>query len=407
MIERNITQKLKDALSDTPVVLLHGARQTGKSTLIKHLIEKGLSATYINFDEAGIFSAAQNDPQGFLEGYEGCLAIDEVQRVPEIFRAIKIMVDNDRVPGKYLLTGSSNVMLIPKISESLAGRIEIIPLYPFSQNEISGNKFNIVDYIFSKTFKVGSIPLNINNMWTKIISGGFPEVQFKKSAERRNAWFKSYISTILQRDVRDLSNIENLSQLPRLLHLLGARAGTLLNFSELSRSTSIPQTTLKRYTTLLEAIFMIYFLPAWSGNLSKRLIKTPKIYLTDTGLLSFLTDINESRIQTDSLIKGRILENFVLMELIKQSSWSENNFSIYYMRTSSGREVDFVIEKNDGTLVCVEVKSSSTVYKDMFKNIESFAEETKKRFLRGIILYTGNKAIPFASNLFAIPVNVF
>lgn len=406
MIERKITLRLKNALGDNPVVLLHGARQTGKSTLIKHLIETGLPANYVTLDDAGVLSAAQNDPHGFLQGYEGCLAIDEVQRVPEIFRAMKKLVDNDRKPGKYLLTGSANIMLVPKLSESLAGRIEILHLYPFSQNEISGSVYNFVDDIFSKNFKISSVVKNINSLSTKFILGGYPEIQNRENEERRNAWFKSYITTILQRDVRDLANIEKLSQLPRLLHLFASRAGTLLNFAELSRSAAIPQTTLKRYISLLEATFMIYLLPAWSGNLSKRLIKTPKVYLTDTGLLSHLTGFSKNRIQSDALTWGRIVENFVLMEIIKQVSWSNNDLSIYYFRTSSGQEVDFIIERNDGSLVCIEVKASASVNRSMFNNIQIFAGETKKKFLRGIVLYTGNEAIPFANNLFALPISI-
>src|SRR3989304_8165922 len=335
MIKRKITPKLIDALSDSPVVLVHGARQTGKSTLVKYLAENEYPSKYLTFDDPGILSAAQNNPSEFLSGYEDNLVIDEVQRVPEIFQTIKGLVDKKRKPGKYILTGSSNVLLIPKVSESLAGRMEILNLFPFSQNEITGSNYNFIDEAFKKDFKLTLNSKKKTDLIQRILTGGFPEMLLRKERARQDAWHKSYITTILQRDIRDIANIEKLSELPRLLKLFASRAGTLLNFAELSRSASIPQTTLKRYITLLEAVFMIPPLPAWSGNLSKRLIKTSKLYLSDTGLLTHLISFERDKILNDPLSWGRIVENFVLLELLKQSSWSNHNLSLYYFRTSS------------------------------------------------------------------------
>ncbi len=271
MIYRKITPKLLDALTDSPVVLLHGARQTGKSTLLKNIIESEFKARYLTFDDPGLLSAAQNNPLEFLSSYNENLALDEIQRAPGIFLAIKNLVDKDRKSRSFLLTGSSNVFLLPKISESLAGRIEILNLFPLAQSEISGSKFNLTDEILNKEFGVSGLHFSKENLIEKIIKGGFPEMLSRKDRSRQEAWFKSYLTTILQRDVRDISNIDKLNDLPKLLRIFSARAGTLLNFAELSRSSSIPQTTLKRYIFLLEAVFLIYILPAWSGNLSKRL----------------------------------------------------------------------------------------------------------------------------------------
>lgn len=393
------------ALKDSPVVLLHGARQTGKSTLIKNIIKNEYSAWYISFDDAGVQAAAQSDPQGFISGYSEKLALDEVQRVPGIFSAIKQVVDKNRTPGKFILTGSANLLLIPKISESLAGRIEIINLYPFAQSELLNSQRNFVDDLYSKRFRMPKTTEGNTSLANIILAGGYPEIQKRKSEERRNAWFCSYITTILQKDVRELANIEKLNQLPRLLNLFAARAGSLLNFSEISRSASIPQTTLKRYISLLEATFMIHLLPAWSGNFSKRLIKTPKIYLSDTGLLSHLISFNKSRINSDPLYWGKIVENFALMEIIKQTSFSRLNLSVYYYRTVTGQEVDFIIERSDGTVIGIEVKAGSIVRREMFDHLKAFAEEMGKKFIRGIVLYNGTEPIPFAKNLFAIPIN--
>ncbi len=326
MIKRKITSKLLLSLSDSPVVVIQGARQTGKSTLVKYLSEEIYPATYLTFDDLTILSAAQSNPIDFISAYTGGVIIDEVQRVPEIFLAIKRFVDRDRKPGKFILTGSANILFLPKISESLAGRVEILKLFPFSQSEISGTEKNFIDELSSNHFNTLTFEIKKNNLTEKIIRGGYPEVLTRKDLERLRAWFSSYITTILQRDVRDISNIEKLTDLPKLLSLLASRAGTLLNIAELSRSSAIPQTTLKRYMALLEATFMINLLPAWSGNLSKRIIKTPKVYLNDTGILSYLTGFEENKVISDPLSWGRILENFVLMELIKQASWSSKKF---------------------------------------------------------------------------------
>jgi predicted AAA+ superfamily ATPase len=404
MIQRKIKSKLLEALTDSPVVLVHGARQTGKSTLVKHLAENDYPARYLTFDDAGILSAAKNNPIDFISGYSENLVVDEVQRVPEIFLAIKSFVDKNRKAGKFILTGSANVLLLPKVSESLAGRIEILNLFPLSQSEISSANINFIDELFGNDLKPNRILGKKNDLVNKVVTGGFPEMLTRKDRTRQNAWFKSYITTILQRDVRDIANIEKLSEMPKLLSLFASRAGTLLNFAELSRSAAIPQTTLKRYISLLEAIFMIHILPAWSGNLSKRLIKTPKLYLNDTGLLSHLVGFEPDKVLSDALSWGRLMENFVLMELLKQASWSKFNLSLYHYRSASGQEIDFIIERSDGKFVAVEVKATAKIMASDFNHIKSFADETGKKFLRGIVFYTGREAIPFAKNLSALPV---
>lgn len=407
MINRKITPKLIEALKDSPVIVLHGARQTGKSTLIKSIVKNEHKAEYITFDDTAVLSAAKNNPGGFLESYDNNLAIDEVQRVPELFLAIKKIVDTNRRPGKFILTGSANILLIPKISESLAGRIEILNLYPFSQNELAASKFNLVDSFFDNKINLPKEFKSSNSILNRIVFGGYPEVQDRKSPARRDAWFNSYITTILQRDVRDLSNIDGITQLPRLLRLFAARSGSILNFAEVSRSSGMPQSTLKRYMTLLESTFMTYLLPPFSGNFSKRLIKTPKVYLYDTGLLTHLISADENRFKNDPSLLGSVVENFVLMEIIKQISWSEQLLNIYYFRTSSGQEVDFLIERNDGSLVGIEVKATQSPRAEMFKWLKLLATETGKKFVRGFMFYNGEKLIPFDKNLFAIPISAF
>jgi predicted AAA+ superfamily ATPase len=407
MIQRTITPNLLDALKDSPVVLLNGARQVGKSTLVEWLSSHGHTARYVTLDDAVVLSAVHNNPEGFLAGYQEPLIIDEVQRAPEIFLALKASIDKKRRAGQFLLTGSANVLLIPKLSESLAGRMEILSLYPCSQSEIEETKGSFAEDIFAEKIPRYSVK-NINRppLNERMIKGGYFEALQRNDPARRNSWFSSYVTTILQRDIRDLTHIEGLTALPRLLALLASRSGALLNFAELSNSSNIPQTTLKRYMTLLETTFLVRLVTPWSKNLSKRLIKTPKLYLTDTGLMLYLLGADEQRLRSDGEIMGKAVESFVLNELLKLISWSKTKPQIYHFRTQAGQEIDFLLERRDGSIVCIEVKSSQKVDAASFKTMKMLEAEMKKKFLRGIVLYDGNEVVPFEKNLYAVPIQV-
>lgn len=403
MIHRNITIPLLEALSDSPVVLLNGARQTGKSTLVNWLGEHKHHARYLTFDDAGTLASARHDPAGFLAGIDGNIILDEIQRMPELFMAIKADVDRRRKPGRFLLTGSANVLLLPTLSESLAGRMEILTLWPFSQGEVEGLKETFIDSVFdAQTPPLIKSAESRTVIMNRVLTGGYPEILNRSAYGRRRAWFGSYLTTILQRDVRDLANIDGLTILPRLLSLLAARTASLLNFAELSRSSGIPQTTLKRYLTLLETTFLIHLLPAWSGNLSKRLVKAPKLYISDTGLAAYLLGTGE--MAEDFHMVGPLLENFVLLELLKQSSWSTTQPRLFHFRTQTGQEVDFLLENAEGKIVAIEVKASKTLGDRDFSTLKAIAESLGKKFHRGILLYMGDEGIPFGPNLFAMPL---
>ncbi|MBI4401527.1 MAG: ATP-binding protein [Nitrospirae bacterium] len=406
MFDRHITESLLDGLADTPVVMLHGARQTGKSTLAQWVAARAHPARYLTLDDAGVLAAARHDPAGFLAGLGGPVVLDEVQRAPELFLAIKAQVDRDRQPGRYLLTGSANVVLLPLLSESLAGRMETLALWPLSQGEIEERREGFVDAVFARTLPsmADGLPSR-SEIVRRIVRGGYPEVLSRTAESRRSAWFSSYITTILQRDVRDLANIEGLTALPRLLALLSARVMALLNFAELSRSISIPLSTLKRYMALLETAFLIHMLPAWSGNLGKRLVKAPKLLFSDVGLAAHLLGVNAERLARDLGLFGQLLENFVTMELRKQITWSQVHPQMFHFRTQTGQEVDLVLEDQAGRIVGIEVKASATVSAQDFKGLRSLAEAVGKRFRRGIVLCTGSEAIPFGPHLHALPVS--
>lgn len=406
MIRRNITDDLLSALRDTPVVFLQGPRQCGKSTLVQSLHEHGHDAEYFTFDDATVLAAALNDPDGFVRGLPDRAILDEVQRVPDLFRVIKQSVDAQRKPGRFLLTGSAQALVLPKVAESLAGRMEVLALWPFSQGEIEGRQETFVDDCFAREFKPGtpkaqSWPALVN----RIVAGGYPEVLTRPAPARRRAWFGSYVTTILERDVRDLANVAGLRDLPRLLALAASRTMGLLNFADLSRDAAMPQTTLQRYWALLEATFLVRTLPPWHANLGLRMVKTPKVLFGDTGLLCHLLGLDMARLQADDLMTGAVLECFVAGELTKQIGWSETKPRLFHYRTHSQQEVDFVLEDARGRLVGIEVKKTASLSSSDFKGLRHLADQTGNRFLRGIILYTGTAAVAFERQLHALPVN--
>ncbi len=405
MYRRNIRARLAAALADTPVVLLNGARQTGKTTLAEDLAGE-FGGRYFTLDDATILSAATADAAGFVRNQDGLTVIDEVQKAPGLFPAIKRQVDIDRKPGRFLLTGSANVLLLPKLSESLAGRMEITTLWPLSQGELADRRERFIDAAFSpalpRLMKAGPPDRDISQL---VHTGGYPETAARTDVARRQAWFGAYITAILQRDVRDLAHIEGLTDMPRLLSLLAARSSGLLNMAELSRSAGIAHSTLRRYLSLLETTFLLQPLPAWSTNRSKRLVKSPKVHLVDSGLSGQLAGATGNDHPEGRLLHGRLVETFVVMELRKQMTWNDTRCSLFYFRTASGQEVDAVLEDARGRIVGIEVKAAASVMKKDFGGLEALADLAGKRFHRGILLYDGDAAVPFGDRHNALPIS--
>jgi len=408
MFHRHIAGNLLQALEDTPAVLVNGARQTGKSTLVQSTLLLKRGRQYLTFDDPGVLAAAKRDPNGFIAGLNTAVTLDEVQHVPELFPVIKAAIDRKREAGRFLLAGSANVLLLPKLSESLAGRLELLTLWPFSQGEMKGIREGFIDALFSKqpVWTSGAAgEIRREELFETILAGGYPLAVARHTGARRKAWFQSYLTTILQRDVRDLAHVADVTALPRLLGVVAARAGGLLNFADLSRTLALPQTTLKRYFALLEATFLVQLLRPWSSNLGQRLIQTPKVYLDDTGLLAQLTGLTVERLKVDGALAGGVLENFVLMELRKQSAWSESQPEFFFWRTAAGQEVDIVLEDSAGRLVGIEIKAGATLGGRDVRGLQAMATATGKRWVRGVVLYTGTEVIPFAANLYGLPVS--
>jgi hypothetical protein len=401
---RYLKTKLLQSISASPVVLLTGGRQTGKTTLVTE-ISKEKSFSFITLDNLRYLTAAREDPMGILESYKNPLIIDEVQRAPEIGLPIKQKVDENRHPGMYILTGSSNPLVAPKLNDSLAGRMFILHLWPLAQCEISGTQTSILEMLFAPEWHPGkTFRWSKEEMIQRLIKGGYPTVQNQSLAIQED-WFGNHIQTLLERDIYDLAQIRRTEELPSLLQLLANRSGSLLNISELSRSTKIPHATLTFYLTLLEAMYLIIRQPAWHKNATKRMTKAPKIYLTDPGIASFLIGADEKRLFSNPNLTGSLLETFVIMEIEKLLSWSSLRLQTFHYRTVSGIEVDLLLETKAGDVVGIEIKSSETIRGDDFKGLRTLKEELGTSFIRGIVLYPGDEVVPFGENLFAVPIS--
>ncbi len=414
MFRRHLTRNIAESLQDTPVVLLHGARQTGKSTLMRGLADAG--SRYLTLDDAATLSAVRQDPAGFLAANHGRLLIDEVQRAPDLFVAIKHEVDlarlnGDRAGGRFLLSGSANVLLLPRLADSLAGRMEIHTLWPLSQSEMLISEpqqpVNIVDALFGREAQPGGIRFDATDrqqLLAQLLAGGYPEVVARTNERRRTAWFEAYLETILQRDVRDLAQIDRLVQLPQLLQSLAHRATGLLNTADVSRTSGLPQTTLRRYLHLLQTVFLITPLPAWAPRQSHRAQKTPKLFFSDCGLLAHLLGMTTQSIATTLGLPGPLLETFVHSELQKHLAWADTRCELMHYRTSSGAEVDFVLQDHQGRIVGLEVKANARASADDFKGLRHLRALLGDQFYRGVVLHAGIESVAFDPQLASIPI---
>ena len=301
-----------------------------------------------------------------------------------------------------MLTGSANVLLLPRVSESLAGRMETHVLWPFSQGEIDDREERFVDRLFRGS--TPGKPTGGTEVLERVVRGGFPPA-VARSGRRRDAWLGAYVDALVQREVREIANVDRLTTLPRLVALLAARTGSLLNAAEISRSAGIPQTTLQRYLTLLEHVFLVVRLPAWHANLGQRLVRSPKLHLVDSGLACQLLGLSVERLRRDPTLLGPPLESFVGMELVKQASWSDRRVRLHHFRTSAGREVDFLFEDRGGTVAGIEVKAGATVGAGDFAGLRLLEQSLGERFVRGVVLYAGSTVVPFGERLAAWPID--
>lgn len=406
MIERQARGLILEAAQDSRVVMVIGPRQAGKTTLVRELAAKALPMSYITFDEASARRAASEDPVGFVAGLEMPAAIDEVQRVPEILLEIKRVVDRDPRPGQFLLTGSAHVLSLPRVADALVGRVETVTLWPLAQAEVESSSENLVDRLFDGRLPSLSGLLPGREAWLdRALAGGLPEAREREEGRRRDAWFSSYLETLVERDIRDLADIRALDEVPALLTLVASRSTGPLNVASLAGELRISEASVRRYLSLLRAVFVVLRVPSWRRNLGKRATAAPKYQMVDSGLAAHLLSLDRDRLAADEALAGGLFEGFVRMELVKQSEWSEAQPTVLHFRSrGGGREVDAVLERRGGQVVGVEVKASASLSPRDFRGLEELRESRTDDFMAGVVIYAGEQTLPFGDRMWALPV---
>lgn len=407
MIQRQVRNLILEAAGDSRVVMTVGPRQAGKTTLIQDLVATDLPMSYVTLDDAGARRLALEDPIGFVAGLDRPVAIDEVQRAPELLLEIKRVVDRDRRPGQFLLTGSTRVLSMPQVGDALVGRVEPVTLWPLSEAEIAGSGHNLVDALFAGEPPAISAAAVGRDAWLdRALAGGLPEARERPEGRRRDAWFSSYLETLIQRDVRDLADIRALDEVPALLTLVAARSTGPLNVAALAGELRISEASVRRYLALLDAAFVVLRVPAWRRSMGRRATAAAKYQLVDSGLAAHVLSLDRRRLEADEALAGGLLESFARMELVKQAAWSQARPSLHHFRTrGGGTEVDAVLERRGGQIVGVEIKASATPSQADFRGLSELRESRDDDFLAGIVLYCGEQTLPFGERMWALPVS--
>lgn len=402
MYPRFAKTKIEEALADTRVVLISGPRQSGKTTLAMDIASD--KTPYLTLDDATAHKSAIDDPVGFVRGLDRAV-IDEIQRAPDLLLAIKSLVDDDKTPGRFLLTGSANLMTIPKVADSLAGRMEVLRLLPLSQAEIMGIETQFVDRVFAGEKPKAHHMIIGDELIQCVLAGGYPEALGRKKWARKQDWYHGYLDAIVQRDVRDVAQIEQLAIMPKLLSVLAEHSGQLVNYSGIGGALDLNHVTTQKYVGVFESLYLVQTLQPWFSNRLKRLTKSPKLHFLDSGLLAAMRDISPNVVAKDKTSFGAILEAFVFSELRKIASWSDQRCSFSHFRDKDKNEVDIVLENRRGEIVGIEVKSSATVSAGDFSGMRKLAEACGDKFVQGIVLYDHDQVVPFGENMFAAPLS--
>ena len=400
---RYLAARLREALADTPAVLIHGPRQSGKTTLARTVGElRGYR--YVSFDDEAVRDAARRDPVGFVEGLPRRTILDEVQRVPELFTSLKAAIDERRTAGRFILTGSANVLLVPRLADSLAGRIGILRLHPLAQCELQGKRPRFIETLFRGGFRTRLTDRLGKELAERIVGGGYPAALVRRTPARRRAWYRDLVETQIQRDVRDVARIHSLDALPRLLALAASHTAQLLNVSDLAAPFQMTRQTIHDYVTVLERVFLVDRLPPWHSNRLSRLVKAAKLHMSDTGLACALLGIDPVALSRERDRLGPLLETFVLQELRRQASWHLDPIDFFHYRDRDGFEVDVVLERGSTAVAGIEVKAAASVNDADFRGLRKLREAAGRRFTAGVVLYDGTAATRFGDNLFALPL---
>lgn len=400
---RYLAPRLRETLADTPAVLIHGPRQSGKTTLAREVGEPR-GYRYLSFDDEAIRTAAREDPVGFVNGLPAKTILDEVQRVPEIFTSLKVAIDRRRTPGRFILTGSANVLFVPNLADSLAGRMGILRLHPLAQCEIERKRPRFIDTLFRAGFRTGIADRLGAGLAERIAAGGYPAALARRAAARRRAWYRDYVETQIQRDVRDLMRVRSLDVLPKLLALAAAQTAHLVNVADLAAPFELTRQTIHEYVTVLEHVFLLERLPAWHTNRLTRLVKRSKLHMGDTGVACALLGIDAAGLDKGRQLLGSMLETFVLQELRRQASWQQAPVGFFHFRDRDDFEVDIVLEHGYSAVAGVEVKAAATASEADFRGLRKLRDAAGKRFVAGVVLYDGSATVDYRDGLFAVPL---
>lgn len=403
LFSRWIEPRITEALLDTPIVLLAGPRQAGKTTLVRQIAEQqGLR--YLTLDDALTLLSAREDPVGMIRSLDRAV-IDEIQRAPQLLLAIKKSVDDDRRPGRFLLTGSANLMALPTVADSLAGRMETLSLLPLSQSEIESNSANWIDRAFTGQLLQVDKPALGSELIERILCGGYPEAISRSSPRRRLTWARQYIDAIIQRDVRDVAGIDKLDHLPRFLRALAQTAGQMCNYTKLGGQVGLDGKTAARYISVFEQMYLLKRVDVWARNRLNRVVKTPKLQFLDSGLLASLLGLNTEALNQDRMRLGSLLESFVFSELLKHTTTADDDYDLMYYRDADKYEVDVVIENTAGQLIGVEVKAAASIKESDLRGLKKLADLAGDQFKMGVLLYDGTEIMPLSEKLWAVPLS--
>ena len=402
-IPRYLVPRLREALADTPAVLIHGPRQSGKTTLARAFGEPR-GYRYLSFDDDTVRQAAISDPVGFVASLSPRSILDEVQRVPQLFTSLKVAIDSHRTPGRFILTGSANVLLLPSLADSLAGRLGILRLHPLAQCELEGSRPRFIDTLFDGAFTSGVVERLGTNLAERVVSGGYPAALVRRAPWRRLAWYRDYVETQVQRDVRDVTRVRSLDALPKLLALAASHTAGLINVANLSSPFELTRQTIHEYVSLLERVFLLERLPAWHTNRLSRLVKRPKLHMGDTGIACALLGLDAAALTNDRPLLGAMVETFVLQELRRQASWRPLPIEFFHFRDRDDFEVDIVMEQGHARIAGIEVKATASVGESDLRGLRKLRAAAGARFAAGAVLYDGGAVIRFEDNLFAVPV---
>ena len=402
LFPRWIKPRIAEAMADTPVVLLAGPRQAGKTTLVRQVAENGLR--YLTLDDELTLLSAREDPVGMIRSLDRAV-IDEIQRAPALLLAIKKSVDEDRRPGRFLLTGSANLMALPTVTDSLAGRMETLSLLPLSQSEIAGQSTNWIDSVFTGQLPRPGSSARTDDLAGRVLRGGYPEAISRSTARRRTAWARQYLDPILTRDVRDVAGIEKLDQLPRFLRALSQMAGQMCNYTQLGGQVGLDGKTAAKYISVFEHMYLLKRVDVWARNRLNRVVKAPKLQFIDAGLLTTLLDLTPDEVEKDRTRFGNVLETFVFGELLKHTTTAESDYRLLYYRDADKVEEDVVIENAVGQVVGVEIKSAATVKEGDLRGLRKLAGLAGGSFQMGVLLYDGDETMPLGDCIWAAPLS--